>query len=260
MLYRLIPCIGLLLAGCATASLQQQVDDLSKDLQELRRSHALTTQRIRELDRLNQTTFLIQDSVEHLNLEAERVGRTLAEMQTQMKVVNAALFDVTPVVATDNALPASARTTKLASGTRRTDAAAPNQEPINLDGDDRAIYQRAYDAMQKERTDQAVQAFEGLLQKFPTSDLADNAHYWLGEIFIGMGDVDVSRTHFQSILDKYPAGNKVPDAMYKLGVIAQDQGDCNTANSWYRKVQEQYPWAPVSEKVAMKAQECVAKP
>lgn len=273
MLY-LVATLVILGAGCTASSLQQKQDDLGKDLQELRRSHALTTQRIRELDRLNQTTFLIQDGLEQLSLEVERLGRNLAEMQTQMKIVQAALFEVDPskALATGSSGQADAHSfstshdatavrvasgaAKAAKASRSTGVAAV----IAASQDDRSIYQLAYEAMQAGRTDDAVTGFSALIERFTASDLADNAHYWLGEIYLGLGDSESAAKHFQEILNDHPSGNKVPDALYKLGVLAQEQGDCNTAVSWYRKVQDQYPWAAVSDKVTLKLNECNAKP
>lgn len=277
MLY-LTPIFVFLISGCAASSLQQKQDDLNKDLQELRRSHALTTQRIRELDRLNQTTFLIQDGIEQLSLEIERLGRSLSEMQTQMKIVQAALFDVDPNKtyaagavepqsitahrqsdASSEAILASSSNAKAAKSARATSVDAPTPQ-IASGQDDRGIYQVAYEAMQAGRTDDAVAGFSALIERFASSDLADNAHYWLGEIYLSLGDQGSAARHFQQIIDTYPSGNKVPDALYKLGVLAHDQGNCASATSWYRKVQEQFPWAAVSEKVTIKLNECNAKP
>ena len=125
-----------------------------------------------------------------------------------------------------------------------------------LPDDDRGIYQHAYAAMQQDDPDTAVPAFQELLRRFPQSDLADNAHYWLGEIYSGLGDTTTAAKHFRRILDDYPSGNKVPDAMYKLGVLAQEAGNCRDAESWYRKVREQYPWSPVSEKIEERRKQC----
>lgn len=267
MLYR-SAMIGLFCAACASASTQQRVDDLNKDLQELRRSHALTSQRIRELDRLNQTTFLIQDSLEHVDLEVEKLARTIDDIQTQLRVVNAALFDVTPRATHDGNIaqpavaPLPAPRQEISGSGAETPVAklSVKQTPATLAADDRGIYQQAYEAMQGGQTDLAVVAFGDLLNRFPQSDLADNAYYWLGEIYAGMGDTGAAQTHFRKILEAYPAGNKVPDALYKLGVLAQEQGDCERAASWYRKVQEQYPWSPVAEKSSVKIQECGRTP
>ncbi|RMF19497.1 MAG: tol-pal system protein YbgF [Candidatus Dadabacteria bacterium] len=249
----------LLLSGCASAGLSERVDQLDREFRELRRGHAVTAQRLREIDRLNQTSFLVQDSIERLGLELQALRQEVTKMQQELRVVNAALFSVKP---TDQPPAPSAsagrapQPRRVAPPARTTPEAGGAQAQSDLPDDDRGIYQIAYAAMQQDDPDTAVRAFQKLLKKFPQSDLADNAHYWLGEIYAGLGDSATAEKHFHKILEEYPSGNKVPDAMYKLGVLAQESGDCSAAMSWYRKVREQYPWSPVSEKIEERRKQC----
>lgn len=244
--------LGLALATVAcshNAALQLEVDEMSRELNDLRRSHAIAAQRMRELDRLGQTTYLIQDSLERLSIEVDQLRAAIEEQATRAQVVEAAVFGNdagdAPLLAPRDVATAPS-------------SAAPPARALPPANDARGVYQAAYQAMQDGNVDVAVAGFEDLLQRFNDDDLADNAHYWLGEIFISLGDLARAEQHFRTILDRYPGGNKVPDATYKLGTIAQAAGDCEVARAWYGKVTSQFSWSPVAEKVPQRLAECEA--
>ena len=52
---------------------------------------------------------------------------------------------------------------------------------------------------------------------YPQSDLADNAYYWMGEIFYAWRNYPEAVRAFQTVMYMYPNGNKTPDAMLKMG-------------------------------------------
>lgn len=239
-----------MVAACASGGeMASRVDALESELRDLRRSHALSSQRIREIDRLGQTTYLLQDSIEQLSLELEDLRTQQEDVLTRLKVLEAATFGdgSKPSVSADpsRSRPEPSRREVVGSSRSGSDEERRFKDP-------RTLYQHAYGAMEEEQLTRATEGFEELLDRWPKSDLADNAHYWLGEVFASVGDVDKAERHFKEILEEYPAGNKVPDAMYKLGVLAEDRGDSRGAGTWYRKVREQYPWSPVAEKAAQR--------
>ncbi len=51
--------------------------------------------------------------------------------------------------------------------------------------------------------------------KFPQSDLADNAQYWIGECFYSQKKFQEAKEGFAAVAEHFPFGNKVPDALYK---------------------------------------------
>lgn len=240
----------LLLAGCGSSSaMERRVDELEQELRDLRRSHALVSQRVRDVDRLGQTTFLLQDSIEQLSLEVDRLRSQDPQYETRLKVLETALFG--------DGGPARAGASRAVRASAPAAVEPPARAAVAAaelaDGEDpRGIYQDAYAAMDGGRVEAAIAGFEKLLAVAPRHDLADNAHYWLGEIYQRLGDRRTAGMHFQSILDAYPGGNKVPDAMYKLGVLAEEAGDQAQALTWYRKVIEQFAWSPVAEKASVK--------
>lgn len=252
--------LSTLLAGCgSTSAVERRVDELEQELRDLRRSHAMASQRIRDIDRLNQTTFLLQDSIEQLGLESDRLREADGKREQRLRILEAALFgDGEPSRPAAPAPRAAAPAAPASAGAARPSGRSAADPPAG--SDIRTVYSAAYQAMEARQIEAAVAGFERLLAEAPRSDLADNAHYWLGEIFQALGDLDRSERHFRTILDEYPSGNKVPDALYKLGVLAELHGNREAAVPWYRKVISQYPWSPVAEKAAERLGEQLPAP
>jgi len=84
-------------------------------------------------------------------------------------------------------------------------------------GDDRQNYQAALELLKQGRYPQAESAFGEFLVAFPSSELADNAQYWLGETHYVSRNFEAALAAFQVVLDKYPDSRKTADAMLKVG-------------------------------------------
>ena len=106
------------------------------------------------------------------------------------------------------------------------------------------LYRQAFNAMEAGDFDKAEQLFQQLVQEYPDSDLADNALYWIGEIYYSHNDYETAAKYFQQVIDKYPNGNKVPAAMLKLALCYRGMGDINRAKQILQEVIQKYPGTP----------------
>jgi tol-pal system protein YbgF len=84
-------------------------------------------------------------------------------------------------------------------------------------GDDRANYQAAFDLLKDGKYPEAIGGFKQFLTTFPTSVLADNAQYWLGEAHYVTKQYPDALRDFRMVLEKYPDSRKTPDALLKIG-------------------------------------------
>ena len=99
-------------------------------------------------------------------------------------------------------------------------AAAGAQRVADLpvpQGDDRANYQAAFDLLKDGKYPEAIGGFNQFLTTFPTSPLADNAQYWLGEAHYVTKQYPDALRDFRTVLEKYPDSRKIPDALLKIG-------------------------------------------
>jgi tol-pal system protein YbgF len=84
-------------------------------------------------------------------------------------------------------------------------------------------------------------AFNAFLAKYPNSQLAGNACYWLGLTHFSMGDHKGAVAAQQRLIKDYPQHAKVPDAMVNLARAQIQLGETETARQGLEQVIAKYP-------------------
>jgi tol-pal system protein YbgF len=133
----------------------------------------------------------------------------------------------------------SAMSARIARAPRaRSVEAAP--APANSDqaGED---YRAAVELVRSGKSDEAVTALHAFLQHYPRNDYADNAQYWLGEVYYAQKDYQHALAEFRATIETYPRGNKVPDALLKVGFCYQSLGQTEKAKAVLEQVVNLYP-------------------
>lgn len=118
----------------------------------------------------------------------------------------------------------------------------------NLSQDPGEIYNRAMDFMKGGKTEDAERAFADFIVKFPQSDLADNAQYWIGECFYSQKKFQEAKDGFAAVAEHFPFGNKVPDAIYKEALCAGALGKMEERTTLLKQLVENYPYSEASAK------------
>ena len=80
------------------------------------------------------------------------------------------------------------------------------------------LYQNAYADYSRGNYLLAVLGFQEYVRRFPDSELADNAQYWVGESYFSSGDFDSAISAFDQMLARYPNGDRLPSAYLKKGL------------------------------------------
>lgn len=106
------------------------------------------------------------------------------------------------------------------------------------------IYNTAYLDFTRTNYQVAITGFRRFIQLFPSSDLADNAQYWIGECFYSLNQLDSALAEFNRVREKYPNGNKVPAALYKMGLIYQLLGKGALAKAKFEEIVSGFPDSP----------------
>jgi len=91
------------------------------------------------------------------------------------------------------------------------------------------IYRMAKQAFDQGDSDSARTKFQELIERFPKSERADNAQFWIGEIYYREKWYEKSILEYQKVIENYPKGNKVPASLLKQGFAFLNLGD--NANS-----------------------------
>lgn len=106
---------------------------------------------------------------------------------------------------------------------------------------EKLYYDAAFDLIKKKDFDKASQAFTAFLRKYPDSQYAGNAQYWLGEVNLIKGDLQGAGQAFARVSQNYPRHPKVADSLYKLADVERRLGNTEKARSALQQVIAQYP-------------------
>lgn len=123
---------------------------------------------------------------------------------------------------------------------------ARSQAAASSPDDEKAAYDQAFQALKDLRYADAAEEFQAFLTRYPGSDYADNAQYWLGESYYVTRNYDLALKSFQDLLDHFPDSPKAPDALLKIGYTHYELEQWDSARAALTQVQEQYPESTLS--------------
>jgi tol-pal system protein YbgF len=90
----------------------------------------------------------------------------------------------------------------------------------------------------------AQRGFTDFLSRYPTSDLAPNAQYWLGECYYGKRDYRRAIEAFDLVKHVYPRSEKVPAALLKQSLAYIEVNERKRATVLLQEILESYPKSP----------------
>src|SRR4030095_14054095 len=91
------------------------------------------------------------------------------------------------------------------------------------------LYDTSYADFTKGRFALAIQGFQDYLASYPSTDLSDNAQYWIGECHFAQKKYTEAIADFTELLKKWPASDKAAAALlkkgYALAAVGEKAGD-----------------------------------
>ena len=103
------------------------------------------------------------------------------------------------------------------------------------------LYKLAFDQMQRGSHSTARSGFQTLLDQYPTSDLAPDAQYYIGETLQAEGNTAGADSVFSLVVSKYPNAPRAATALYKHGVFLQKAKRDREARQAFQTVIDKYP-------------------
>lgn len=216
------------LSGCATTP---EVDPVAEQLgtqeQQLRSLNSQVSQLQAAIDSIGSAglgTSLtgLEEDIRQLRGEVEQLQFELRDMRQRRATVGGAGAN-----AGDSAVPIPVPRQTVSNSNRATD-------------DDQSAYLSAFGKLKSGAYGDAVSAFAGFLDKYPSSAYAPNAQYWIGEAHYVQRNWDEAWTAFEQVATRYPDSLKAADARLKQGLIRIDQGRMSDARSILQEVTAQH--------------------
>ena len=201
--YAIVAAACALLAGCASTPPEE--DPVVQKLTELD-SRLLRIERVLA----NNSLLDLSQQIEAAKAETRTLRGQLDELQHQVQQTQTQQRDMYS--------DADRRLAALEGGGPRASVNTGGSTDLPVpQGDDRANYQAAFDLLKDGKYNEAISGFRQFLTTFPTSALADNAQYWLGEAHYVNKQYPDALRDFRTVLEKYPDSRKTPDALLKIG-------------------------------------------
>src|SRR5262245_41674720 len=83
--------------------------------------------------------------------------------------------------------------------------------------------------------------FKQYVEIYPTSELADNAQYWIGEILYALKKLPEAAAAFEKVAVVNGRGDKTATALYKRGLILLETDKKEDAIAQFQTVMKDYP-------------------
>jgi tol-pal system protein YbgF len=107
--------------------------------------------------------------------------------------------------------------------------------------DPNQLYEQAAQDLTQGRYPIALQGFREFVQRFPASDLADNAQYGVGECFFAQAQFDSAAVEYERIESLYPQGDRVPAGLWKLALCREKLGQVAPARKALDELVKGFP-------------------
>lgn len=191
-----------------------------------------------QLQQMQQEIALLRGMLEEQQNEIQQLKREGLERYQDLDARLSGQAALPSANASSSSAPAAA-----AGAAPQAPAAQAPADPAK----EKLFYDAAFDLIKAKDFAKATQAFTAFLQKFPASQYAGNAQYWLGEVNLAQGNLQAAGQAFAQVSVGYPQHAKVPDALFKLADVEQRLGNTAKAKGILQQVVQQYPGSSAAQ-------------
>jgi tol-pal system protein YbgF len=121
------------------------------------------------------------------------------------------------------------------------DSAKTSEKQVKKQLSEDGIYESAKQAYDQGDFESAREGFKNLIKQYPTSKNADNAQFWIGEIYYHEKWYEKAILEYQKVIENYPKGNKVQASLLKQGFAFLNLGDTSNARLILSELIKKYP-------------------
>lgn len=179
-----------------------------------------------DLQAIRQQLIMIQELTGQSQRRIQELRAEMEARATELSTQEAAVPVPIPVPVPST----TPSTTSQATPTRPATAPGPAQ-----------LYQLGQDQQRRGSISSARAAYTELLEKYPTSDLADNALYGIAETWADGGNGVAADSVYAQVVARFPRSEMAPNALYKRASAFRAVGRAEQAQALYRQIVDQYP-------------------
>lgn len=217
-----------------SANLRVEIDTLRQELQVL-------SGRIEEIEfRINQQLQKAEQTGPQISARVDQLQETVRQTDNRLDRIEQYL-DMGSI----GSSPAAAAAGAVAGAVAGTAASPPDLTRADLS--EKELYNLSKEAFDKGDLDSARKGFEEFIRRFPKSDNADNAQFWIGEIYYKEKWYEKAIVEYQKVIENYPQGNKIKAALLKQGYAFDNIDDKHNAQLVLKELIRKYPESQEAE-------------
>jgi tol-pal system protein YbgF len=108
-------------------------------------------------------------------------------------------------------------------------------------GNAEQLFAAAYSDYSRGNYDLALSEFRQYVETYPSSELADNAQYWIGEILYAQKKLPEAAAELERVAAINPKGDKTTIALYKRGLVLLEMGQNEDGIAQLQALIKAYP-------------------
>ncbi len=232
-LYGLLAATALAGVACVSSDdiegLHRQMGEIQRQIQTLEKKSSSKE----EVEKLNQN--VAAQTTQLLKSNADTAIR-LSELTTKMEQLEAKLEDTNRRLSQLSQQIAETQSELLRLRNAGAVTTMPGGPPSGAPGDPSParsgsagpspseLYDTAYGDYSKGRYALAIQGFQDYLSSYPSTDLSDNAQYWIGESHFAQRKFPEAIGDFTELLKQWPASDKAAAALLKKAYALLELG------------------------------------
>ena len=258
---RLVP-VALMATGACFAT-QSDVRVLQTDVQTLRaerhRQDSALMQRFDELmaslrttndtvralsDRLTRLQGDVRGDLFQMNQQLLQIQELSGQSQRRLQELRSSLEArqqevAPPTTVTPSPVPRDSAT-RGAPAAQAPAVAPPSGAPAGSPGPNQ-LFQSSLDQLRRGSPGSARRGFEELLRLYPTSDVAGEAQFYIGEALAAEGNLSAADTAYGTVVARYSESARAPTALYKRALLLQQRGNIAMARTALNDLVRRYP-------------------
>lgn len=220
---------------------QQAVDGVNKTNTAMAVLENHVRERLREQEKtLVQPMATASSKVDQMATEFQAMREAMNDLTARMGKLEQRLVDLSNTIRVLQAPPAPP-----------TASASGPPPGVTAEG----LYANAMRDKDSGNYDLALQEFTDYLKYFGATDTAPNAQYHIGEIYYNRGELEEALRAFDLVLEKYPENVKTRDAMYMKGQTLLKMGQRTKAAEEFRAIVSRWPSSELAAKARARLKE-----
>jgi tol-pal system protein YbgF len=236
MRWLVLPALAVASAGCVSSGdidlLHREITDVSRQVENLGRQSSGKEDLQAMSRKLADQNAQVLKSNADIQVELQQLRDQIQALQANLDATNQRLASLSSELAATRerlgALPIAV------AGTTAGAAAAPvpgqtGALPPGRAAEPTQLYNAAYEDYLRANFDLAIQGFRDYARRYPDTDLADNALYWIGECYYSKKSYKDAIDAFTQLLNTYKTSDKAAAALLKKGLAYLELGDRSQA-------------------------------